>query len=183
MSQQTVTELVFSGLFTVVEDHLVPLVAEGKNILIICYIVAHISISNILNIYWYFLLRGRTWYVGCWRDGSISWRFVFIWNFFFISLFGPMNQMSFVTSAASLARFFTCPSGWVRYKNGCYQYVSSGRSWSSAVVIEVLYLKSQTVPWIFWLADGHPWMITWRLHVCVFVCTFFRPTAPVWEPL
>ncbi|KAG8014976.1 Ladderlectin [Nibea albiflora] len=29
-------------------------------------------------------------------------------------------------------RFFTCPSGWVRYKNGCYLYVSSSRSWSSA---------------------------------------------------
>uniref|UniRef100_A0A8D3AJZ0 C-type lectin domain-containing protein n=1 Tax=Scophthalmus maximus TaxID=52904 RepID=A0A8D3AJZ0_SCOMX len=29
-------------------------------------------------------------------------------------------------------RFFACPTGWVRYKNSCYLYVSAGRSWSSA---------------------------------------------------
>ncbi|XP_018523376.2 ladderlectin isoform X10 [Lates calcarifer] len=29
-------------------------------------------------------------------------------------------------------RFFTCPSGWTRYKNSCYLYVRSGRSWASA---------------------------------------------------
>ncbi|XP_035505036.1 ladderlectin isoform X3 [Scophthalmus maximus] len=29
-------------------------------------------------------------------------------------------------------RFFACPTGWVRYKNSCYLYVSTGKSWSSA---------------------------------------------------
>ncbi|XP_008324729.1 ladderlectin-like [Cynoglossus semilaevis] len=29
-------------------------------------------------------------------------------------------------------RFFTCPTGWEPYKGGCYQFVSSSRSWSSA---------------------------------------------------
>ncbi|XP_076001825.1 ladderlectin-like [Genypterus blacodes] len=29
-------------------------------------------------------------------------------------------------------RFYGCPSGWSRYRSGCYQYVSSSRSWSSA---------------------------------------------------
>ncbi|TMS23559.1 Ladderlectin [Larimichthys crocea] len=35
-------------------------------------------------------------------------------------------------ASSAQGRFFTCPSGWVRYKSGCYLYVSSGRSWSSA---------------------------------------------------
>uniref|UniRef100_A0A3P8UV96 Ladderlectin-like n=1 Tax=Cynoglossus semilaevis TaxID=244447 RepID=A0A3P8UV96_CYNSE len=30
------------------------------------------------------------------------------------------------------ARFYTCPTGWNRYKNGCYQFVSSTRTWTSA---------------------------------------------------
>ncbi|XP_047433911.1 ladderlectin-like isoform X2 [Mugil cephalus] len=30
-------------------------------------------------------------------------------------------------------RFFSCPSGWVRYKGDCYQFVASSTSWTSAV--------------------------------------------------
>ncbi|XP_060909205.1 galactose-specific lectin nattectin-like [Labrus mixtus] len=29
-------------------------------------------------------------------------------------------------------RFFSCPSGWERYRSNCYSYVSSSYSWSSA---------------------------------------------------
>ncbi|XP_056136973.1 ladderlectin-like isoform X1 [Lampris incognitus] len=29
-------------------------------------------------------------------------------------------------------RSFLCPAGWVRYRDGCYLYVTSGRSWTSA---------------------------------------------------
>ncbi|XP_047434161.1 ladderlectin-like [Mugil cephalus] len=31
------------------------------------------------------------------------------------------------------ARFFSCPSGWVRYKSDCYLFVASSTSWTSAV--------------------------------------------------
>uniref|UniRef100_UPI0037E7EAA7 ladderlectin-like n=1 Tax=Semicossyphus pulcher TaxID=241346 RepID=UPI0037E7EAA7 len=34
--------------------------------------------------------------------------------------------------APAQGRFFTCPAGWARYKNTCYLYASSSRSWSAA---------------------------------------------------
>lgn len=37
--------------------------------------------------------------------------------------------------ASSAGRFFACPTGWERYKNGCYLYSTTGRSWQSAAVI------------------------------------------------
>ncbi|CAJ1057904.1 putative ladderlectin-like [Xyrichtys novacula] len=35
-------------------------------------------------------------------------------------------------AAPAGVRFFTCPSGWVRYKHSCYLYVTSPQSWSNA---------------------------------------------------
>ncbi|XP_056239530.1 ladderlectin-like [Seriola aureovittata] len=35
-------------------------------------------------------------------------------------------------ASSAEGRFFACPTGWTRYRNGCYLYVHSGRTWSSA---------------------------------------------------
>uniref|UniRef100_A0A3B4WPN3 Ladderlectin-like n=1 Tax=Seriola lalandi dorsalis TaxID=1841481 RepID=A0A3B4WPN3_SERLL len=35
-------------------------------------------------------------------------------------------------ASSAEGRFFACPTGWTRYRNGCYLYVTSGRTWSSA---------------------------------------------------
>lgn len=43
---------------------------------------------------------------------------------------------------SSAGRFFACPPGWVRYKQTCYLFVSSARSWTSAVVVKTLYWKT-----------------------------------------
>ncbi|XP_071313417.1 ladderlectin-like [Trachinotus anak] len=43
------------------------------------------------------------------------------------------EMFSAVEMASSAeGRFFVCPTGWIRYKNSCYLYVATGRSWSSA---------------------------------------------------
>ncbi|XP_040002527.1 ladderlectin-like isoform X2 [Xiphias gladius] len=54
-----------------------------------------------------------------------------------VTMFVPEEEGSEMFSPGKTAsspegRFFTCPSGWVRYRNSCYLYVSSSRSWSSA---------------------------------------------------
>lgn len=57
-------------------------------------------------------------------------------------------------------RFFACPPGWVRYKQTCYLFVSSARSWTSAVVIKTLYWK------IHLMSEGfHAVVNYWRLCV------------------
>uniref|UniRef100_A0A3B4TJD5 C-type lectin domain-containing protein n=1 Tax=Seriola dumerili TaxID=41447 RepID=A0A3B4TJD5_SERDU len=45
---------------------------------------------------------------------------------------GGLFLFSAPPSLSSAGRFFACPTGWTRYKNGCYLYVTSGRTWSSA---------------------------------------------------
>ncbi|XP_047434163.1 CD209 antigen-like [Mugil cephalus] len=53
-------------------------------------------------------------------------------------VFVPEVKESVEVSAKEVAspvqgRFFSCPSGWIRYKGDCYQFVASSRSWTSAV--------------------------------------------------
>ncbi|KAG7224796.1 hypothetical protein INR49_013509, partial [Caranx melampygus] len=49
-----------------------------------------------------------------------------------VAEFVPEAEEPVMVDQSVEGRFFTCPSGWERYKSGCYLFDTSTRSWSSA---------------------------------------------------
>lgn len=140
VAQHTVTELVFSVSVSVGQNEVGVFVHEGKKLkerFIPSWVILVIDCDQNVTL----SFRGRAWHVICWRGGFISSRFVVLNETLNTeSVHGHSEikwcvQVMMCSSLSSAGRFFTCPSGWVRYKSGCYLYVSSGRSWSSAAVL------------------------------------------------